>query len=316
MSECQRFEDLLELKLVDEISPQERVELAHHLSTCTSCQEYNHVSEKAKSMFDQNISVQPSDELINDARKTLSQLLRKEKLPEKTTFQQFCNFLSEIKQTAQWQVGFVLLLIMASFSGGFFTKASINHAPQPMAFEADKVFFAGIEHIDHSPSDQTVTLMYRTIQEHFIKGKSSDPKIQEFLIKTLLTDTRDSVRLRAVQTLSLSNTLPDFALQALLQILGEEENTAIKLKTIKMVKRFINQIDQKHDVFNILGTLALKEANTAVQNEMVKSMILLNDPNIFQAVQRLSKSVNNDFILSVYKQRQTGNNTTQKEQVW
>jgi hypothetical protein len=311
MSECQRFQYLVELKLVEEISPQELIELEHHLRECRSCLKYYASSEKVKSMLDQAVLAQPSDELLNDARNSMSHVLRKKKRPKEFSFQRILNFISEIIQTPQWRFGFVLLLMVFSFSSGFFINSS-----QPMALKADNVFFAGIEHIDHSPSDQTVTLMYRTIQEHIIKGKSSAPEIQEFLIKTLLTDTRDSVRLRAVQTLSLSSSLTDFAQHALLQTLGEEENTAIKLKAIKMVRRFINKFDRKHDVFNILGTLALKEQNTAVQNELVKSMILLNDPNIFQTVQRLSKSVDNDFILSIYKQNQKSINTTEKEQVW
>ena len=316
MSECQRFQYLVELKLVEEISPQEVIELEHHLSECRSCLKYYAASEKVKLMLDQTVVAQPSDELLNDARNTLSHVLRENNHPKGLVFQRILNYLSKIIQIPQWRLGFVLLLMIFSFSGGFFINSSINNPLQPMALKADNVFFAGIEHIDHSPSDQTVTLMYRTIQEHIIKGKSSAPEIQEFLIKTLLTDTIDSVRLRAVQTLSLSSSLTDFAQHALLQTLEEEENTAIKLKAIKMVRRFINKFDRKHDVFNILGTLALKEQNTAVQNELVKSMILLNDPNIFQTVQRLSKSVDNDFILSIYKQNQKGINTTKKEQVW
>ncbi|MBN1561348.1 HEAT repeat domain-containing protein [candidate division KSB1 bacterium] len=267
MSTCSRHEKNIILLVYDELTEVDRSELEAHLAVCPACRQQLAILQTWRSAASR-FSI--SDDILLPTRRALLYKLRSETAP---------------KRSASWwsitrpvlQAGLAILLIFFGFKLGQLRPTvaidDLLTATRAIALDDGTIspYLIGIDKITIRPGEGSVQISYNTMNDVRIEGGSDDPAVKQ-LLTYALSDDDISLRLRAVKALeqltSFSRPLDESYMNALGQILAEEENVGIKLSVIKILATTSTAHSQ-----DLLVRSMLQDEDEAVRIQAFKSLV-------------------------------------------
>jgi hypothetical protein len=228
------------LYFYDELAEAERAELEAHLKVCSACREQLAALQKLSAASQFTIS----DEILLPARRALFAKLRN-------------SSAAPIRQLSPWwstarlalQTGLAILLIFFGFKLGQQRPTKtipINDlltATRTISLKDGTIspHLISIDKISINPADGSVQISYNTMNDVRIEGGGNNPAVKQLLTYALSNRDDLSLRLRAVKALeqlaSSTTTLDEIYMNALGEILADEENIGIKLSIIEILAR-------------------------------------------------------------------------------
>ena len=271
-----KYKDWIQLFLYDELTQKEKDELQNHLNSCSKC---NAEFEKQKRFFSvmEKSSLPEADQnLLSEARRELSAALKVEK-SKKVSFSFPKTNLS----------GFFLSPFRTAFSGsavlaagiliGFLLFGNQSNNVIPIVEEEnglssleERTQITNLRFIDQDPSDGEIEFTVDAIKPVHIKGKVSDPKIQNILTYSMLYEQNPGVRLNAVNLISKSVKGNDDKeiKAALITVAKYDTNLGVRREALKLLRNF--QYDS--DVREALLYILLNDESSAMRIEAITSL--------------------------------------------
>ncbi|MBN2000378.1 HEAT repeat domain-containing protein [candidate division KSB1 bacterium] len=296
MSSCIEKKQLI-LYYYKELETQEHNTIQSHLHKCERCQKKLLELEKLGEILTAgSIHIEESDLIAN--RNLLAS-----KLNRKRTFYSPFSF---IHPRPVFQAGFaVIILVLGFFIGrevpmhekndttleqlltGNRIIRTENAAIQPVLLKVEKVKF-------NSKSGQ-VEIFYSTASDVRLRGKVSEPEIQEVLRHAVQDRDNPAVRLHALKAMNKITPGEEKINQETIKILQDlflsEKNQGIKLTGLKVLQ----SAGQNETVKEMLIQFLLFDSDPAVRIEAFKALIQYN-PKELQEILEIAQTDDNNYI--------------------
>ncbi len=263
----------------DELEKLEKTECLAHLQVCPDCKrELESLKQFGKLLQEQSLF-----DIDENSLKMMSNLTRLK--IEQQRNKRFVP-LSFIQPKPVFQYGFIVLLIMFGFLLGrqnFTSRNQIqtqNQLQQLLTASGSVVaangninpYLIGIERLKFNPDDGTVEIEYNTINDIRLKGNPETPAIKELLLYAMENEQNANVRLHAVKAVNAAahnnRSLDIDYIQSLEQILQKDENSAIKLMALDVLKT----LPLRENIKNILVRVLLYDPDTPARIQAFKTL--------------------------------------------
>jgi len=153
-----------------------------------------------------------------------------------------------------------------------------------------------IDFVQFDPHTNKVVLTINTVDENTIYGNLDKPEIQRLIAQTLVSDPRPNVRLKTVGALSMVKTFNKYLLDALVEVVENDENSGIRLKAIKLMNTLPLSPYVKQLLIRVFTRVLLNENNTAICNEAVNGLSRISNSDFAPFVFDIAKSDTNEYL--------------------
>jgi hypothetical protein len=299
-----KYIEMIELFLYDELSSNEKDELINHINNCNEC---NAEFEKQKRFFSilQKGSLPEADvNLLNEARREFNAALRVEKTKSSSFSFNKINlssfFFSPVRIAFS---GAVVLLI--GFLVGYLIFSNQNQNIIPI--NEDKTFssleentqISNLRFIDQDPSDGEIEFVVDAIKPVQIKGKVSDPQIQNILTHSILYEQNPGIRLNALNIIKTNTSQNDEEIkEALITVAKYDTNLGVRIEALKLLRTFPFDSNLREALLFIL----LNDENSAMRIEAISSLKKITDegngfqPDEVVALRKNLEKEENNFV--------------------
>ncbi len=245
-----KYKDLIDEYFFGEINSREKIELEEHLKNCDLCRSEFYSAKLLKESLQQNELPDPDMKLLSEARNGLRSKLRIER--QKTGFWEYVTgkFTSSFFLTPQLAVAALSFLIIGMIAGYFIfnTAGTIHYSMENRNpdKQENQVVLSGdtkisdIRFISKNAADGTVEFTFDAIKPMHMKGKISDPQVQNVLTYSMLNEDNPGTRLNTINLINSSDqSQPDPEIKnALLTVVKYDNNQGVRLEAMKLLKKF------------------------------------------------------------------------------
>ena len=307
--EHKKYKNLIDEYYFGEISSREKIELEEHLKNCDLCRSEFYSAKLLKDSLQHNELPEPETKLLSEARSELRSRIRIER--QKTGFWQFLTgkFSSSFFLTPQLVTAAFSFLVIGVIAGYFIfnTAGTIHYSmenPVP-ANQNNQVMLSGdtritdVKFISKNTEDGTVEFTFDALKPMHIKGKMSDPRVQNILTYSMLNVDNPGTRLNTINLINSSGQpqQPDPEIKnALLSVVKYDNNQGVRLEAMKLLKKFSFDDDVKGAMLYIL------------QNDSSSGMRIDAMNMLVQANKKGSTFNNKDLSVFRQKMQQDDNN--------
>lgn len=268
-----QYKEWISLSIFDELSEKERETLDMHLQSCDECRIEFEALRRFQSVIEQHQALEPSEELLREARQELRAALRLDR-SRRTILQrlgeQFDLFLqSRLRVAFGGGVVFVLGLLI-----GFIILPPRNvmqfGRPYRTANEAtamdEDVRIMNVQFINHdqdgkntlhgSVENGEIEFTFDAVKPARMKGRIDDEHVQKILAHALVSEHNPGVRIQSVNAISSSKTsfVDADVKAALINAAQFDDNPGVRMEAIKVLRRYPLDAEIKHAFLNVLLT--------------------------------------------------------------
>lgn len=306
--EHKKYKNLIDEYFFGEINSRDRIELEEHLKSCNLCRSEFYSAKLLKDSLRQNELPEPDTRLLSEARNELRSKLRLEH--QRTGIWEYLkNKLSvSFFLTPQLAAAAFSFLIIGMAAGYFIfnTAGTIHYSmenPNPDG-QNNQVMLSGdtrisdVKFISKNAEDGTVDFTFDAIKPMHIKGKISDPRVQNVLTYSMLNVDNPGTRLNTINLISSSRqSQPDPEIKsALLSVVKFDNNQGVRLEAMKLLKKFSFDDDVKGALLYVLQNdsssgMRIEAMNTLVQANKEGRTFDSNDLSVFR--QKVEQDDNN-----------------------
>ena len=301
MKTCKKFQNLIWLTVYNEIKPDEKKLLDDHIKNCIQCKLDYEEALKTITLLDKKIQLEPTVQQLKKDRDDLHQRLL---------------FIKHNQQKNNWKIYFIkwfsldfapkyrtaitfAILLVGIFLGKFmfsFDKPLLQQSNPISLSELNNLNFKSIEQVEYDHVNQKAIIKFNTLHENVVKANIENPKIQYILAKTLLNDERLNVKLKTVNTMSMIKNINQPVFDALIQIIKEETNPAVRLKAIKLINSIPLNTQIKNIMISTLTKVLLTEENSAIRNEAINGLCKFDDTYVSASIIQAANKDTNDYL--------------------
>jgi hypothetical protein len=271
-----KYNEWIQLYLYNELTLEEKDELLSHLNDCTACNTEFEKQKKFHLML-KDVSLPETDQnLLSEARRELSAALKVEKSKRKPftfpniNFQGF--FFSPIKIAFSGAV----VLILGIFAGYLLFDKEIKPDIQPVVQQDnlstlnENTQITNLRFIDQDPSDGEIEFIVDAIKPVHIKGKVSDPQVQNILTYSMLYEQNPGIRLNTINLIktNAATNIDEEIKTALITVAKYDTNLGVKREALKLLRSFPFDNDVREALLYIL----LNDDNSAMRIEAITSL--------------------------------------------
>ncbi len=299
-----KYKELIQLYVYDEISDSEKIDLENHLLECSDCSREMKSIKNLYNALASNRPVMVNEETLDDSRNLLlkkllaaqiKQSLRDKilKYLEEFLFGGYKLALGGVATFAiGLLIGYFLLTNGAESQDSILTNQTINLDQ----LNKENVQISNIRFSDPVSSGDEIKFSFNITRPVSYSGDISDQFTQKLLATALLTADNPGVRIQSVNTISMQGVdgfIPDDKVKkTLITSLETDENPGVRRAAINTLMKF--PLDQEirdaflfvltHDnnagirVAAITGLSALKASGTSI-DEKVKEVLRQNVEN-------------------------------------
>lgn len=305
----QQFKESLYLQAFGELNTEERAVLERHVQTCKECRTDLVDLEKLHTLVEKRILVEPSDELLQQARQELRVALRLEH-----SKQSFWSALLEkisILELPQAQVALGSLAMMAIglFIGYVFFRPSGEHErstkqpfTQSQASLQGETRISNMRFLDPDPKSGQVEFSFDAVTPVRMKGSINNPDVQKILAQALVDERNPGVRLQTVNAFATEvgvEKLPgDEIKDALIVTLETDGNPGVRKQALQVLQKMPR--DEK--IQDALLYVLKNDDNDGLRIEAIKSLeksIVTSqkvDQKVLNALRERIQSDENNYI--------------------
>lgn len=320
-----QYQELLHLSFFDELKDDERRMLDDHLPICSTCRQEFEELKKLHSAMAKQKSLEPSEELLREARQELRAALRL----ERSRGSVWSGLLDRFSVVAAPQVrvalGGLATLVVGVFVGYLvFTPSSqeVERTLLPTAVSTlgqkestrGETRITNVRFIDSDTQDGQIEFTFEATTPMRVRGAVNDESVQKVLAQALLSEQNPGARLRTVSTLASfaeqANALDVEIKSALIQALKYDVNVGVRKEALRSLQKFPMDQDLKQALLYVLRS----ETNPAMRIDVINTLerpLLeggLRDPDILNALKEKMQSDENNYIriraTNVYEEAQ------------
>lgn len=304
-----KYKEWIQLFLYDELKQKEKDELLNHLENCNECSAELEKQKSFYSSIDEITSSEADENLLSEARREFNSALKVERTKRGSFSLPKINlagfFFSPSKiafsGAAVLVVGILvgyLLFNERSVSSGTIAEQPVVKKQDNLSSLEDKTQITNLRFIDQDASDGEIEFTVDAIKPIHIKGKVSDPKIQNILTYSMLYERNPGVRLNAINLIGKNiNTKKDDEIKtALVTVAKYDTNMGVRREALKLLRSFPFDNEIREGLLYIL----LNDENSAMRIEAITSLKEitekgnnLNEKEISAFRENLKKEENN-----------------------
>ena len=306
--EHKKYKNLIDEYFFGEINSREKIELEEHLKNCDLCRAEFYSAKLLKESLQQNELPEPDSKLLSEARSDLRSKLRIERQRTGLWENLIGRLTSSFLFTPQLVTAAFSFLIVGMIAGYFIfnSAGSIHYSMEtPKAGnQNEQVLLSGdtrisdVQFISKNAEDGTVEFTFDAVKPMHMKGKLSDPAVQNILTYSMLNGDNPGTRLNTINLInSSSKPQPDPEIKnALLSVVKFDNNQGVRLEAMKLLKKFSFDDDVK-------GTMLYVLQNDSSSGMRIDAMNML-----VQANKKGSTFNNEDLTVFRQKMQQDDNN--------
>jgi|GEM_PF-3591118 len=285
MRTCEYYQNMIVLAAYyDELSKREFNELKTHLEACSKCQlEWQAVQQTVK-LLNGKVQLQPTSQELEKSRQELHQrllLLTQPRLKIDWGYH-FKRLLTLDFSPALRLSTAAAMLIIGLLVGRFVFQAQPTGISDGAALSKSLAGenFIGVEAIHYNPVNRQVFMDVTMMQRASFSGAPENPEIQQLLAKTLLHEEQPNIRLKTVGALTDSRSFGKRLIEALVEVLEKDENTGIRLKTMKLLNSLPIDETVKNLLTQVYVNVLLNEKNGAIRIEAINGLSRIKDESV------------------------------------
>lgn len=306
--EHKKYKNLIDEYFFGEINSREKIELEEHLKNCDLCRSEFYSAKLLNESLQHNELPEPDTKLLSEARSELRSKLRTER--QKTGLWQYLSgkFSSSFFLTPQLAAAAFSFLVIGMIAGYFIfnTAGTIHYSMEnpDTGTQNNQVMLSGdtkisdIQFISKNSADGTVEFTFDAVKPMHIKGKMSDPQIQNILTYSMLNEQNPGTRLNTINLINASNQpQPDPEIKnALLSVVKYDNNQGVRLEAMKLLKKFSFDSDVKSAMLYVLQNdsssgMRIDAMNMLVQANKKGNTFNSKDLSVFR--QKMQQDDNN-----------------------
>jgi hypothetical protein len=298
---CESARRAILLQLYGEIDAREHFKMDTHLSGCPSCRDAVAAERRLFAMLQAGAGPEPSDDLLDRCRASLSGALDREAPPAPLPLRVrlFDSWrqvrLSPAYGLAMLMAGFLAgaLTLRAApegfFGGGESPASAATAEHERLAAAASRrpesLPVSSVRSLEPAAADGEVRVGYDTLQRGSMEGTADDPAIRAMLVTTLRDSLNSGLRLEAIDALRTHADQADVR-QALLDALRRDENAGARLKALDALAA---RAPEDSQVRGAIVDAMQKDANPGVRVRAIDSLAAGRDPRLLPVMERLSR---------------------------
>lgn len=270
-----KYKEWIQLFFFNELAEDEKSELQNHLNNCNECNAEFEKQKRFFSLVESSSLPEPDEKLLSEARRELNAALRVEKnKPRGFSFPGF-NLNDFFFSPLRLAFGGTAVLAAGVLLGFIFFNKSDNVIPvneevNYFAFPEETTRVTNLRFIDSDPSDGEIEFTVDAVKPLQIKGKVTDPEIQNILTHSILFEDNPGVRLNAlnlINTNALKNNDEEIK-TALITVAKYDSNLGVRREALKLLRNFSFNSDVREALLYIL----LNDNNSSMRIEAISSL--------------------------------------------
>jgi hypothetical protein len=312
-----KYKEWIQLYLYDELTQIEKDKLTGHLTECNECS----IELEKQKKFYSSVKEVPFPEadvnLLSEARREFNSALKVEKTKRGSFsfpridisglfFSPFRIAFSGVTVLIAGILIGYLVFSKHSESGSAITEQPVVEQQDGISSLENKTQITNLRFIDQDASDGEIEFTVDAIKPIHIKGKVSDPKIQNILTYSMLYEQNPGVRLNAINLIGTNiNTRKDNEIKtALVTVAKYDTNMGVRREALKLLRSFPFDSEIREGLLYIL----LNDENSAMRIEAITSLKEitakgnnLNEGEISAFQENLKKEENNYVKFQIRK---------------
>ncbi|MBI1805004.1 MAG: HEAT repeat domain-containing protein [Ignavibacteriae bacterium] len=249
MNTHERWNELLQLSLYDELMDKEKQELDGHLQSCTECRAELVRLKALHARLDDAPSPVVDDRFLSEARQQLGSALRSEQ-SKQSLLQRLGDFIKagivpQYKIALGGALVFALGMVVAYAL--FVPRAQNTTSPQttqqisPVLTGETRV--TNVRFLNTDMATGEIEFAFEAVKSVRMKGNINDEQVQKILTHALLTDQNAGVRLQSISAMASRKSADKEIKNALVSALKTDENPGVRQEALKALQGF--QMDQE-----------------------------------------------------------------------
>jgi hypothetical protein len=290
---CDSVAKLIPLYFYGELTPDEEDGFEQHLDSCAACtREIEHHRALVAALDSRQAVVPPS--LLEDCRVDLLAAIQGGAPRALPTLKKgpWTLFLEALGATFGnlgrfRQPAGALALITLGFFAARFTGSSSPSAPSAVSPSDD--VFATVRSVRPGPSGQ-VQIAFDETRRRTLSGRADDQAIQQLLLAAAHEENA-AVRVQSIDLLK-ERTGSNDVRDALLNAVSHDPNDGVRLKALEGLKPLANDAQVRKTLSQVL----LADTNPAVRMQVVDLLVAHRDDSLVGVLQGVVKREDNNYV--------------------
>ncbi|NOZ62691.1 MAG: hypothetical protein GXO74_13550 [Calditrichaeota bacterium] len=294
-----KYKKWIWLSLYDELEAREQDDLQKHIDSCDECRRERELARQFCEQLSGKEVIRVSDELLRQSRDALFHRVRMAaRYGARREWLERLRHIVVLDFRPQWQMAIALgLLGVGILLGAKFFRhpARLNPALlEQIARQGEAV--QQIENVSFDQRKNQVVVRYQTVQRHSLQGNPNDPQIQRLLIQTLISDSRPNLRLRSVNALQDTKSFDQRVLDALIEVLENDDNSGVRLKAIKILNSIPWSESVQVALTRVFIKVLLQEKNSAVRIQAIDGLERIRHKDAVSVLHKAAEKDSNDYV--------------------
>jgi hypothetical protein len=304
-----RYNELMQIYLLNEISAEEKIELENYLLENDKAKKEFEEMKKLHRTFASNRPVPLSDRVLDESRQTLLRRIRAEETQE-SGFTKFINSIKNIfAANYKYALSGVATLAVGLFLGYMFFSPS---QPRLMVedqnqFDIDKIRNGGIDISNIRFNNQfadngDIEFSFNAVKPVTYKGNISDELTLKLLAMALISSDNPGIRLKSLNTIAsqtVKNITPDAKIKSsMISALKTDENAGVRKEALNILMKYPFD-DEIRDAFLFV---LQNDRNSGMRVAAINALTDLKqqgksiDQEIRNVLSKQAESAENNFI--------------------
>ncbi len=267
----EKYDELIQLYLYDEIDEANKKILEQHLKSCTECNAQLEELNKMFKKFKENDNNESDDKLLFEARAELRGYLRAQK--NKTSIaDKLIQILSSLTiKPGGIAFGGAAVLLVGFFLGYMILKTpTVNNSEEGLNFNS-LTKIQNINFLDPDPNDGVVEFTYESVKSGRIKGNINDSQVQELLTYAMLNEKNPGTRLNSINVINASNQpqKDDELKSVLISVAKFDNNPGVRREALKS----LNELTVDKEIKDALIYVLLNDTSAGIRIEAINSLM-------------------------------------------
>lgn len=277
----EKYKELIELSLMNELNKDENKLLNEHLLACKECASFYQEEKKFRDVLTNSNLPEPSEELLKEARFELRAALRLER-NKRSWIQNITvyikdflsiNYRTVINSTAFVFSGIVIGFLIAGYYGKGDSQTNIAEFDD-LALLKSGVQINNMRIIKDPENNDQIEFAFDAVKKVKLSGSMNDEKIQKLITYSILNEKNPGVRLNSINLISDKTRMKvDNDIKIALETAAKyDENPGVRREALKTLQNY--QFDEtiKQTYLYIL----MNDDNSGLRIEAINGLIEAN----------------------------------------
>lgn len=278
---CKNFQDNLLLYLYDELPGEERAAFEAHRAECAHCRQALEETRSLHQLLGQRPAVEPSPELLVEARQQLEEALDREEFGWRGLLRGWFQGVPALHAS---RAASVLTILVLGFGLGWTLRPRVNLPVSNGGFVgADLGNITSISQVTPDPQTGEVRITLDTGRRVTLEGSLDDPRIRQVLQFAVRNYDNPGIRRDTLDALLVRGATPEVR-RTLVYAMLNDPNDGVRYRALDAVR----ELGWSPEVRDAFLELLKKETNLGVRIGAVDFLVENADFELLPALRELA----------------------------